>query len=411
MDYVLKTNLDRLPLAVWKACKDAVHRRAQDEPIERAHRESEAPFRLLFAKNPMPLFLYDLETLRFLEANEAAVSHYGYSREEFLQMSILGIRPSEEVPRLMQVLRSTNFAGGPVGQWKHSLKDGRTIDVDVTIYPLKIDGKARVLAVVQDITERKRAEEALNQAKDSAEAANRAKSEFLALISHELRTPLAGIIGMTELMISGDVTPPDLNAIKTLAEELLATIDAVLDFSSVDSHRLTLETARFDLRETLLSAVRIMLPLAQCKGLAVTVDIEPEGLKYVDGDAARIRQIVLNLLSNAVKFTAHGEVNLRVKAEAADGDRASLHFVVRDTGIGIPPDKLAMIFEAFGQADSSNSRRFKGAGLGLSIAARLVELMGGRIWVVSEEGRGSEFHFTASFPHPISDPPAQVRRS
>jgi two-component system, sensor histidine kinase and response regulator len=253
------------------------------------------------------------------------------------------------------------------------------------------DGKAKELVgVMTDITERKRAQ-------DAAESASRAKSEFLASMSHEIRTPMNGVIGMTELALGTDLTFEQreyVTTAKSSAESLLTIINDILDFSKIEAGKLELDPMCFQLHEKVEETMKALAFRAHEKGLELLCDIKSEVPGFVIGDSARIRQIIVNLVGNAIKFTEHGQVELEVAREAREGDELWLHFIVSDTGIGIAPEKQKPIFEAFSQADSSTTRRFGGTGLGLTISSRLVEAMGGKIWVESELGRGSKFHFT-----------------
>lgn len=259
-------------------------------------------------------------------------------------------------------------------------------------------GVQSVCGISTDITHRISVEAALRHAKEAAEGANQAKSLFLANMSHEIRTPLNAIIGLTELVLQGVSSPEHreyLTMVRNSGESLLSVINDILDFSKIEAGKLDLEQTDFDLRETLGDAMKSLAFRAHSKGLELSCRISPEVPAAVAGDPARLRQAVVNLVGNAIKFTECGQVDLDVTVQSRDAGGVVLHFAVRDTGIGIPPEKQEQIFDAFEQADTSMTRRFGGTGLGLAISRRLVELMGGRIWLESTVDRGSTFHFTS----------------
>ena len=253
-------------------------------------------------------------------------------------------------------------------------------------------------ALGEEVSVRRRTEEQLISAKEAAEAASLAKSHFLANMSHEIRTPINGIIGMTDVALGcelGEEQREYLEIVKFSADSLLSIVNDILDFSKIEARKLTLDKAPFRIRHLIFELVRSLSLRARQKGLELDLHLDSALPEEVIGDQLRLRQVLLNLLDNAIKFTSQGSVSLTVELEQVANEVMALHFAVKDTGIGIPSEKQAKIFEAFTQADTSSTRRYGGTGLGLTISSQLTEMMGGKLWVKSTAGQGSTFHFTA----------------
>ncbi len=370
-------------------------------------RKSEARFTQLFEALQEGVYFTTSEG-KLLDANPALVRMLGYdSKAELLAVNVndLYLDAAQRAALLRAVEEQTSVVGREIMLRRKDgtpiiCLDNSTAIRDVSGHVIRHEG------TLVDITERKRSEEELQRAKEAAEAANRAKSEFLANMSHEIRTPLNAIIGMTELALDTKLSADQweyLSAAKLSANSLLTLVNDVLDFSKIEAQKLELDLIEFNLRYALADTVKVLEQRARQKGLQLTSHLQPGLRETLVGDPGRLRQVLFNLVDNAIKFTDQGEVVVRVEMESASADDVCLHFVVTDTGIGIPQEKQQLIFDAFAQVDSSTTRKYGGTGLGLSISSRLVGLMGGRIWVESEVGRGSAFHFTAGF-HLVKTP-------
>ncbi|HEY6332686.1 MAG TPA: DAHL domain-containing protein, partial [Blastocatellia bacterium] len=393
------------------ASKEGLERRVRERTAELSAsnlqlEKSEGSNRALLNAIPDAMFrvrsdgtILDFRPAKTGALNSTAAGVGGNIRDSFaLEIALHTIEASEAA-----------LAGQGTQSFEHSSAqpDGTTY-YDIRVTPT---GEDEVLALVRDISERRRAQDEVRAAKEAAEKANFAKSEFLANMSHEIRTPMNGIMGMTQLALATDLDPDQreyLELVKVSADSLLLVINDILDFSKIEAGKLTLEKVQFSLEELVGDTLRVLALAAHEKGLELSCAFPLHAPDVLIGDPVRLRQIITNLVNNAIKFTSSGEVVLRIETEFEAGGEISIRFAVTDTGIGIPLEKQQSIFDAFSQADNSTTRKYGGTGLGLAISRRLAGMMFGTLWVDSLEGRGSTFTFNARFRVPTS--PARSAR-
>jgi two-component system, sensor histidine kinase and response regulator len=351
---------------------------------------------------PDLIYVKDTES-HFLLANPAQRKFLtGKPDADLIGASDFSFFPNETATAFLNDEQEIIRSGQPVVSQAEQMRDyeGNEVWILTTKVPFRDENGsvAGIIGIGRNVTARKQIEAELIKARMQAEAANQTKSEFLANMSHEIRTPLNGVIGMTELALDTELTEEQRGYLETVqfsAGTLLNVINDILDFSKIEAGKIDIEMADFDLRECVETTMKTLVHLAETKGLELLCDIAHEVPLTVRGDSTRLSQMIINLVGNAIKFTLEGQVAVKVEIEPHQAEGTVLHFTVSDTGIGIPKEKRESIFDSFTQADASTTREFGGTGLGLTITSRLAALMGGKIWVESELGKGSDFHFTA----------------
>jgi PAS domain S-box-containing protein len=386
----------------WPVYRLVLRHRAHSEKPPASPNESELQM-LRAVIDTLPDLIYFKDTQsRFLLANPAQKKFIsGDPEKDVAGLTDAAFFPEENAAAFFKDEQEIIRTGVPVVSQAERMHDfeGNEVWILTTKVPWHAkDGSVQgIIGIGRNVTGQKQVEAELIQSRAAAEAANRAKSEFLANMSHEIRTPLNGVIGMTELALDTELTLEQreyLETVKLSAGTLLTVINDILDFSKIEAGKIDIEAIAFDVRECVETTLKTLALRADEKGIELLCDMGEDVPSTVRGDSVRLGQMLVNLVGNAIKFTSEGQVAVRVEVEPSDGENAVLHFVVADTGIGIPKEKQQAIFESFTQADTSTTRKFGGTGLGLTITSRLAAMMGGRIWVESEPGKGSEFHFT-----------------
>jgi len=370
---------------------------------ERALEESAGMFRQLVENIREILFIVTPDPPRMVYINPMYEEVFGRPRQELYDRAdawIDSVFPDDH-SHVLDIFEQSMRGTATNMEYRLNRPDGSVRWLHARSFPVEdSQGKlCRIVGIGEDITDRKRMFEEIEAARAAAEAADRAKSEFLANMSHEMLTPMNGIIGMTDLLLDTELTPEQagyLRMVKTSADSLLMIVSDILDLSKSEAGELQMDAIAFDLLKTLQEVMNELAIKAHSKGLELVLNVHssvPTSIVVVS-DPTRLRQILTNLVGNAVKFTERGEIVVEVRKETEHNKEAMFHFSVRDTGIGIAVEKQELIFDAFSQVDSSTTRKFGGTGLGLAISKRLVGMMGGHIWVESQCGRGSTFHFT-----------------
>ncbi|MBC9734975.1 PAS domain-containing sensor histidine kinase [Nocardioides marmotae] len=373
------------------------------DATRRGAAETGERYRSLFRYHPSAVFSLDLEG-RFVEANPAAAAVSGYPAEQLIGMEFARLVAPSQVPLLDAAFHEIVQRRSQQLETVVARPDGSEVEVSVTGVPIVVDGEVvGVYGIAEDITARNRLQRELTRTRRSAEQASEAKSVFLANVSHEIRTPLTAVMATTELLLDSGLDPEQTRfaaAVQRSSQRLLRLVDDILDLSSIEAGRATVHHVDLDLRAVVSDAVALLRPVAEDRGLTLSLDLDPDLPRHLTGDAQRLAQVVTNLLDNAVKFTPEGSI--RVGVEVAETLPTTTKVIVRveDTGIGVTEEQQARLFQSFSQGDPSITRRYGGTGLGLAICKQLVALMGGSIWMSSTPGGGSTFAFAVPLGRP-----------
>jgi two-component system sensor histidine kinase/response regulator len=387
------------------AIAERIGRITEHKQAEEALRQSEERFRVLFEQAADCILLLEIvpEGIPVIrDANNATFRLLGYERDALIGQPVSLIEAAPDASKVVDERREKVLSGlgALIFEARHRCKDGTIRDFECSVTEMQIGSKTLAISVERDITERKKIDGELEQAKEQAETANRTKTEFLASMSHEIRTPMNAIIGMADLLMETQLTPEQhqyVQVFQSAGENLLTIINDIIDISKVEAGHVQLETIDFDLTDIIEDICDVMSVRAHEKGLELVYSAMPDVPIALLGDPTRLRQILVNLIGNSIKFTEKGEVFIQIKTQEVKKENIELLFSITDTGIGIAPEQIDTIFDAFTQADSSTTRKYGGTGLGLAISKQLVELMGGHITVESKPGQGSTFSFTAQF--------------
>lgn len=360
-------------------------------------------FDKIFQDAKFGILIFDWSTKKFENINPAFLDMLGYSQEELKEKGIINITHPDDLKEERRIFKQL---------LKHESNDlqliKRYIHKDTSIRWCKLSYStirnsenelSFIITLIDDITEERNMQEFMREAKDAAENANRAKSLFLANMSHEIRTPMNGILGMINLLTDSNLNPEQKDLVETIqtsGNSLLTIVNDILDYSKIESGKMELETNNFNFKSTIKDSIDLLKNLATAKNLELKYTIDESIPEFLKGDSVRLRQILINLIGNAIKFTQKGFVALNVKTIEIKDSEVFLEFCIIDSGIGIPPEKIDLLFKSFSQLDTSTARKYGGSGLGLAICSKLVEMMHGKIWIESKVNEGSKFYFTTS---------------